>query len=128
MDQIRPNPDQQNEKNRIVEPIVRLPLVDLVCRYTECTGKRKAMEELPMIGMTRRLKDRLRYFSHTSGASEREIVPFAIATDGLRWHARAFCRKHQDFRDFVISRMEWAIVLMNDSVEKHELPTSDIQW
>lgn len=71
---------------------------------------------------------RLRYFSHTSGASEREIVPFAIATDGLRWHARAFCRKHQDFRDFVISRMEDTTVLMNQPVEKHEIPECDIQW
>ncbi|MFT3849828.1 MAG: WYL domain-containing protein [Propionivibrio sp.] len=71
---------------------------------------------------------RLRYFSHTSGASEREIVPFAIATDGLRWHARAFCRNHQDFRDFVISRMDDATVLMDQAVEKHELSECDIQW
>lgn len=70
----------------------------------------------------------LSYFSHTSGASQREIVPFAIATDGLRWHARAFCRKHQDFRDFVISRMENATVLMDIREEKHELPACDIQW
>lgn len=71
---------------------------------------------------------RLRYFSHTSGASEREIVPFAIATDGLRWHARAFCRKNGDFRDFVISRMEEPLVLANQPAEKHEVSTSDIQW
>ena len=71
---------------------------------------------------------RLSYFSHTSGASEREIVPFAIATDGLRWHARAFCRKHRDFRDFVISRMENAEVLANKRVEIDESPASDIQW
>lgn len=71
---------------------------------------------------------RLRYFSHTSGMSEREIVPFAIATDGLRWHARAFCRKNGDFRDFVVSRMEEPLVLADQPAEKHELPTSDIQW
>ena len=70
----------------------------------------------------------LHYFSHTSGASERQIVPFAIATDGLRWHARAFCRKHQDFRDFVISRMGNAAVLMSQPVEKHEMLACDIQW
>jgi predicted DNA-binding transcriptional regulator YafY len=71
---------------------------------------------------------RLRYLSHTSGASEREIVPFAIATDGLRWHARAFDRKSHDFRDFVISRMDKSIVLMDGVIEKHEMPASDIQW
>lgn len=71
---------------------------------------------------------RLRYFSHTSGASEREIVPFALATDGLRWHARAFDRKSQEFRDFVISRMSKPIVITDCTIEKHETPTNDIQW
>lgn len=71
---------------------------------------------------------RLQYSSHTSGESEREIVPFAIATDGLRWHARAFDRKNQDFRDFVISRMHNPVVLTKESVEKHEKSDSDIQW
>jgi len=71
---------------------------------------------------------RLQYFSHTSGASEREIVPFAIATDGLRWHARAFDRKHQDFRDFVFSRMDKTEVLVDGKVEKHEMSAQDIQW
>lgn len=70
---------------------------------------------------------RLNYISHTSGPSAREIVPFAIATDGLRWHVRAFDRKNQDFRDFVISRMNKTIVL-SEKIQKHELPSSDIQW
>jgi predicted DNA-binding transcriptional regulator YafY len=71
---------------------------------------------------------KIRYFSHTSGASERVIVPFAIATDGLRWHARTFDRKNQDFRDFVISRMDKAIVITDGVIEKHEMPACDIQW
>lgn len=71
---------------------------------------------------------RLKYLSHTSGGSVREIVPFAIATDGLRWHARAFDRKSQDFRDFVISRMDKPIVITDGTPEKHEIPASDIQW
>ncbi len=70
----------------------------------------------------------MKYMSFTSGASEREIVPFAIATDGLRWHARVFDRKNQEFRDFVISRMDETTVLADGTVEKHELPASDIQW
>lgn len=49
-------------------------------------------------------------------------------TDGPRWHAKAFCRKNQDFRDFVISRMEQTAVLINKPVEKHELQADDIQW
>lgn len=71
---------------------------------------------------------RLKYLSHTSGTSVREIVPFAIATDGLRWHARAFDRKSQDFRDFVVSRMDSPAVITDGATEKHEMPACDIQW
>ena len=35
----------------------------------------------------------------------RLISPHAFAHDGFRWHVRAFCHKHQAFRDFVIARM-----------------------
>ncbi|WCE66263.1 WYL domain-containing protein [Sulfitobacter faviae] len=37
--------------------------------------------------------------------SRREIEPHALAHDGFRWHARAFCLKDQVFKDFVLSRM-----------------------
>ncbi|WP_228125121.1 WYL domain-containing protein [Candidatus Methylospira mobilis] len=70
---------------------------------------------------------KIRYFSG-SGASEREIVPFSLATDGLRWHTRAFDRKRQKFVDFVISRIDYAVVIDNSVPEKHELPEQDIQW
>jgi predicted DNA-binding transcriptional regulator YafY len=68
------------------------------------------------------------YFSGTSGASQREIVPFALASDGLRWHTRAFDRKRNQFGDFVISRMENATLLEQSTPEKHELPEQDHQW
>ncbi len=71
---------------------------------------------------------KIQYFSGTSGASTREIVPFALANDGLRWHARAFDRKNNEFRDFVISRMDEASVINDSAPEKHELPAQDIQW
>ncbi len=35
----------------------------------------------------------------------RLISPHAFAHDGFRWHVRAYCPKHQAFRDFVIARM-----------------------
>jgi len=35
----------------------------------------------------------------------RLISPHAFAHDGFRWHVRAYCHKHQAFRDFVIARM-----------------------
>lgn len=71
---------------------------------------------------------RISYFSGSSGASAREIIPFALASDGLRWHARAFDRKSNEFRDFVLSRMDEATILEQGNLEKHELPDQDIQW
>lgn len=71
---------------------------------------------------------KLRYKSHTSGKSEREIVPFALVNDGLRWHVRAFDRKSQEFRDFVFTRMEATSVVEGDTIQKHEMPAADIQW
>lgn len=38
-------------------------------------------------------------------ATERTISPHAIAYDGFRWHTRAYCHEHQDFRDFVFARI-----------------------
>jgi len=35
----------------------------------------------------------------------RWITPHALAHDGRRWHARAFCHVNKDFRDFVIARI-----------------------
>jgi len=35
----------------------------------------------------------------------RWISPHALAFDGFRWHARSYCEKSGEFRDFVISRI-----------------------
>ncbi|WP_323041757.1 WYL domain-containing protein [Gemmobacter sp.] len=35
----------------------------------------------------------------------RWIAPHAIAFDGFRWHARAFCMTDERFKDFLLSRM-----------------------
>lgn len=37
--------------------------------------------------------------------SFRNIGPHAIVFDGMRWHVRAYCFEHLDFRDFVMSRI-----------------------
>lgn len=34
----------------------------------------------------------------------RSITPHALGSDGLRWHARAFCHLEERFKDFIISR------------------------
>jgi len=68
------------------------------------------------------------YHSLTSGETRREIVPFALIDNGLRWHARGFDRRNKEFRDFVITRMQRPQVLMNSEVLPHELSDQDIQW
>src|SRR5450830_1651847 len=40
------------------------------------------------------------YSSNSSGMSKREIAPFALVNNGVRWHVRAYDRKSSSFRDF----------------------------
>lgn len=68
------------------------------------------------------------YYSISSGKSKREIVPFALIDTGLRWHVRAFDRKTQEFRDFVITRIKRPRLLKGESPASHELSNQDIQW
>ena len=37
--------------------------------------------------------------------AQRAISPHALGFDGFRWHARAFCHQHRDYRDFVLARV-----------------------
>lgn len=71
---------------------------------------------------------KISYFSDSSGASVREIVPFALVSDGLRWHTRAFDRKRNKFLDFVLSRIDEAMLVEQTFPNLHELPSQDIQW
>jgi len=50
----------------------------------------------------------LRVFYQSMNRDEpmsREIGPHAIVFDGMRWHVRAYCFEHRDFRDFVMARI-----------------------
>lgn len=70
----------------------------------------------------------IEYYSITSGRAEREIVPFALLDNGSRWHVRAFDRKSQEFRDFVITRIKNPVVMKGTKVQPHEQSNQDIQW
>lgn len=69
----------------------------------------------------------IRYHSVNSGASDRVIVPFALVDSGLRWHVRAFDRKTEEFRDFVITRIEDPRTLV-EAPKVGEHSVNDIQW
>ncbi len=70
----------------------------------------------------------IQYHSLSSGVTHREIVPFALIDTGIRWHVRAFDRKTQDFRDFVITRIRHPKVLSQQQALPHETSGHDLQW
>jgi len=70
---------------------------------------------------------KVKYYSLSSGASTREIVPFALVDNGLRWHIRAYDRKRSRFTDFVVNRMEKPQII-ESTIEEHETKEADNQW
>lgn len=71
---------------------------------------------------------KIEYHSISSGRSKREIIPFALIDNDMRWHVRAFDRKRQGFRDFVITRIKHAQMVKDGTIESHERSDQDIQW
>lgn len=90
------------------------PLISILAPIARAINRKKAVS--------------IQYSSHSSGANKREIVPHTIVNDGLRWHVRSFDRKSQEFRDFVLTRMESACVLESSIIEMHESVTQDNEW
>jgi hypothetical protein len=71
---------------------------------------------------------RITYSSFSSGRQTREIVPFALADNGLRWHVRAFDRRGHRFVDFVLTRIHSIEALPDSPIEAHEQPQHDLDW
>jgi hypothetical protein len=62
-------------------------------------------------------------FSNAEPA-RRWIAPHAIAFDGFRWHARAWCESNREFRDFVIARILDVVDLAMSAVDG----SCDAEW
>jgi hypothetical protein len=56
--------------------------------------------------------------------AQRTLSPHAIAYDGFRWHMRAFCHQHDDFRDFVFARV---LTVVGEAASEVE-PAADRAW
>lgn len=54
----------------------------------------------------------------------RMISPHAIASDGLRWHTRAYCHLEEKFKDFIISRC----LRIDKLGEQHPIKQDDGDW
>lgn len=90
------------------------PSLSIVAKVTEAIHKGKALS--------------ITYVSLSSGETTREIVPHTLVDNGLRWHVRGFDRKHNEFRDFVLTRIKAAVVLEDSTLSETELETQDRQW
>lgn len=67
------------------------------------------------------------YTSLTSGSAARELVPHSIVDNGLRWHVRAYDRKSNSFRDFVLTRIS-KVTIKQQNLEQREDKLEDHQW
>lgn len=67
------------------------------------------------------------YTSVSSGSAAREIVPHSIVDNGLRWHVRAYDRKSNSFRDFVLTRIS-KVSLLSNQIDKRESKQFDDDW
>lgn len=65
-------------------------------------------------------------YQSLNGKSTRVIIPFALHNNAQRWHVRAFDRKSEEFRDFVLTRI--TSVTPAGDIEAHEKPAEDDQW
>lgn len=70
----------------------------------------------------------IEYRSVSSGFTSREIVPFYLVDNGLRWHVRAYDRRRERFTDFVITRITQPKLLPDSPIDEHEQSQADIQW
>ena len=71
---------------------------------------------------------RISYYSFSSGKTTREVVPFAIVNNGHRWHVRGYDRRSNEFRDFVLTRIENPQLIENGKIEDYENPNADAYW
>jgi len=82
----------------------KLGVVNLPTRGALCS-----VERAVVLAAAGRRSLRVKYASVRSGRSRwRVIFPGSFGWDGRRWHVRAFCEENEDWRDFVIGRIEEA--------------------
>lgn len=89
------------------------PLIPTLAVLTRAINQKKAVH--------------IQYHSIDSGLSSREIVPFVLVDNGLRWHVRSYDRKRETFIDFVTTRISDPVILEGDPHE-NETREADIQW
>lgn len=78
-----------------------------------------------LLALREKLVVRIDYQSmSTTVPSSRTISPHAVGFDGFRWHVRAFCHVHNDYRDFVLGRVRSAVSEGPTEID----PKDDADW
>jgi hypothetical protein len=81
-----------------------------------------------VVATQQRSRLELVYRSHSSPDGEdRIIAPHTLVYSGLRWHARAWCEKHKNFRDFVLTRIEPGAEVIGEALPEAD-PALDENW
>ena len=91
---------------------LNVPNIFIVARLVQAILNKKAVSVI--------------YTSLSSGSGARELVPHSIVDNGLRWHVRAFDRKSQSFRDFVLTRI--SKVTIKEVGKEDEQASADQEW
>ena len=91
---------------------LNVPNIFIVARLVQAILNKKAVSVI--------------YTSLSSGSGARELVPHSIVDNGLRWHVRAFDRKSQSFRDFVLTRI--SKVTIKEAGKEDEQASADQEW
>lgn len=91
---------------------LNVPNIFIVARLVQAILNKKAVSVI--------------YTSLSSGSGARELVPHSIVDNGLRWHVRAFDRKSQSFRDFVLTRI--SKVTIKEAGKEDEQALADQEW
>jgi predicted DNA-binding transcriptional regulator YafY len=97
-----------------IPPKISVPSVDILAPISRAIHLKRPL--------------RITYSSFSSGRLTRDIVPFALADNGLRWHVRAFDRRGKKFVDFVLTRIHEVVELADSRIEEHERAEHDLDW
>jgi len=63
-------------------------------------------------------------YQSLTNTRSRRIAPHALGFDGHRWHARAWCPEHREFRDFVLTRIRSS----GEARPSDADPSNDMEW
>ncbi|MCC1493541.1 WYL domain-containing protein [Cognatishimia sp. F0-27] len=84
-------------------PFSQLPSVDVVPEIVRDVRAAVLQKILTAIRLRKAVSI---YYRSLTSTRWRDIAPHALAFDGHRWHARAYCCERNEFRDFVLTRIE----------------------